>query len=308
VKRAAGVVLATLALLAAIPAAAPAANAPGVESVEMYLQKSAHGYEHSLRLDVYPQRGMAVVDTAIRTAAGLERGRGVSYATAIPTTPFEGTLDLTFPGLGRIDGTVSTKKEGGPECHDGTSDATFAGHLDFRGSGGYESWKATRAEASVTHACDPRAPKAATPEALFSAVQEFGPGLSGGWFRFLGRSRNHLVNFIAMSDLYRGEGTVQFVAFDREWLPGEVIAQRWVDRPGLPAKGTVEIGPGGDHPATVVFRPPAPFFGTGRYDRRSHTLTGSLGVSFLGRRMRLANPPLVALLEDEVPQPAGRVG
>jgi hypothetical protein len=306
VRRAAGVVLAALALLAATPAAAPA-NPPGVESVEMYLQQTAHGYEHSLRLLVYPQKGMAIVETAIASAAGLERSRGVSYAMAIPTTPFEGALDLTFPGLGRFDGTVSTKSGNSPGC-DRPFRASFDGHLDFRGSGGYETWKASRAEGSVFRACNPRDPKAATLEDLFSAVQDYAPGLSGAAFRFLGRSRDHLVDFIAWGDLYRGEGTAQFVAFDREWLPGEVIAQRWVDRLGVPVKKTLEVGPGGDHPATAVFRPPAPFFGTARYDRRSHTLSGSLGASFLGRRVRLARPPLIALLEDEEPRPAGRVG
>ena len=302
-RRAAGTVLAALAILAATTAVAPAANPPAVETVQLYLQKTVRGHEHVLALDLYPLKGMAVVDTVIESAGGLEHGRGVAYAMAIPTTPFEGRLDLTFPGLGRFRGTVSPAGGGGSECHDGSFDATFRGHVGFRGSGGYESWRATRAEASVTRACNPRAPKAATPEALFQAVQEFGPGLSGGWFRFLGRSRDHDVNFIAWSDAYRGEGSAQFVAFDREWLPGGVIAQRWVDRPGIPAKHTVEVGPGGDHPATVVFRPPAPFFGTGRYDRRSHTLTGSLGVNFLGRRVRLAHPPLIALLEDEEPRP-----
>jgi hypothetical protein len=306
VRRTAWLALAGLAILASFPTTA-AANPPAVERVEIHLQKTTYGQERAFRFLVYPQKGTAVIDTSVYGARGPERYRGVTYAFAIPTTPFEGTLDLTIPGLGRIDGTVSSDGEGGSGC-DRSYVATFSGHLDFRGSGGYETWKATRAEASVFRACDPYDPKPATLGELFGAVQEYGPGLSGpAWFRFLGRSRDHALNFIAWSNLYRGEGDVQFVALDRELLPGEVMLQRWVDRPGVPAKKTIEVGPGGDHPATVVFRPPAPFFGTGRYDRRTHSLTGSLGAEFLGRRMRLAHPPQIALLEDEEPQPTGRV-
>jgi hypothetical protein len=301
---AAGIVLAALAIFAATPAGAAAAEPGAVEEVQLYMHKMVRDHEHILELNVYPMKGLAVVDTVIDSAKGLERGRGVAYALAIPPAPFEGSLDLTVPGLGRFVGTVSTKSEGGAECHDGTSGGAFKGRVDFHGAGGYESWSATRVEAAVTRACNPRAAKSATPEDLFLSVQEYGPLLGGpASFRFLARSREHTIDFVVWSRPYRHEGFAQFVAFDREWLPGEVAVQRWVNRPGIPLTKTVEIGPGGDKPETITFRPPAPFFGTGHYDRRSHTLTGSLGVNFLGRRLRLARPPLAVHLEDEEIQP-----
>ncbi|MGH2937443.1 MAG: hypothetical protein ACRDPE_04900, partial [Solirubrobacterales bacterium] len=277
--------------------------------VQLYMQKTARGHEHILELNVYPMRGLAVVDTVIDTASGLERGRGVAYALAIPPTNFEGWLDLTVPRLGRFVGAVSSEREGTAKCVDGAEPATFKGRLDFHGAGGYESWRAKRVEASVTRACNPRASKSATPEDLFGAVQEYGPLLGGpASFRFLARARDRSVNLIVWSDPYRHEGTGQFVGFDREWLPGEVAVQRWVNRPGIPLEKTVAIGPGGDHPTTIDFHPPKPFFGTGHYDRRSHALTGSLGANFLGLRLRLARHPLIAELEDEEVQPPRQPG
>jgi hypothetical protein len=313
-RRAVGAVLAALAICAAGPGGAAAAEPRAVEEVELSLPKTVRGHDHFLQLDLSPLKGMAVVQTVIESAHGLGFGvgRGVSYAVAIPSVPFDGSLDLTVPGLGEFVGTVSTKGEGGARCRSGVAveGGTFAGRLDFRGAGGYESWKATRVRASLTRSCAPVTAKAATPDDLFLAVQEYGPTLSGpASFRFLARSRKHTVDFIAWGDPYRDEGITQFVAIDREWLPGGVVAQRWVNRPGIPSAQTVAIGPGGDEPSTIDFRPPAPFFGSGRYHRRSHALTGSLGVSFLGRRLRLARPPLVATLEDEAPgRLAGRVG
>jgi hypothetical protein len=88
------------------------------------------------------------------------------------------------------------------------------------------------------------------------------------------------------------------VAVDREWLPGEVATQRWVSRWGVSRARALTVGPGKD-PAVVTFHPPAPFFGIGIYHRASHALTGSLGVKFPGLRVRLAKPPLPAVLEDE---------
>jgi hypothetical protein len=305
VRRVAGVVFAALAIFAATSGAATAAeHGAAVEQVQLYMDKTVHGHTHVLDLQVYPLKGLATVQTVIEGASGLERGRGVTYAMAIPGTPFEGSLDLSVPGLGRFVGTVFTKGEGSAECRSGVSGGTFKGRVDFHGAGGYESWSATRVEAAVIRSCNPRVAKSATPEDPFLAVQERGPPFGGpASFRFLARSPEHTINFIVWSNPYRDEGSAQFVAFDREWLPGEVAVQRWVNRPGIPVANTVEIGPGGDHPTTIDFRPPKPFFGTGHYNRRSHTLTGSLGVRFLGRRMALVHPPLAALLEDEEFQP-----
>lgn len=305
-RRAAGIVLATLAIFAATPGGAAAAQAHPVGEVTLYLSVTKGGHSHIFQVNVFPLRGLATVDTTVTNAHGIDRERGVAYAVAIPPAPFEGSLDVHFPGLGRFVGTISTEREGTARCRSGRIEegADFNGRIDFHGSGGYASWSATKAKVGVTRSCTPLAAEPATRKDLSAAFGEFGPVLSGPVpFRLFAHSPGRALEFIAWGAPSHDRGTAQFVAVDREWLPGEVAVQRWVNRLGVQPAKTVEIGPGGDHPATVVFRPPAPFFGTGRYDRTSHTLTGSLGVNFLGLRLRLARPPLVALLEDEEIQP-----
>jgi hypothetical protein len=298
VRRAAAVLVAALAVLGASTGAAAAAEPRPVEEIEMQLVKTVRGHVHYLQLRVYPSKGLAIVDTAIEEA-DYSDGRGVDYAVAFPGAPFEGSLDLSLPGLGSFDGTISPKEKGASECRSdvATEPGVFKGHLDFRGAGGYESWKASRLVASVTRSCGPVEAETATPEDLQLAVQEGGPPLSGpAPFRFFAVQQEPSIRFIAWSSSNR---SVQFFASDSEWRAGEVAVRRWANCFAASPGRAIDIGPGGDKPATVDFRPPKPFFGTGHYDRRAKTLTGSLGVSFLGRRIHLVRPELTVLLEDE---------
>jgi hypothetical protein len=309
-RRATGIVLAALAMVAglavALPAGAAAAEARPVEKVTVQIAATKGGHTHFLDLIVYPLRGLATVNTVIEDAHDPELGRGVAYAVAIPARPFEGSLDVTVPGLGEFVGTVSTEgggSEAAKKCRSGGRPeefGTFTGQIDFHGAGGYESWSATRAEVGVTRHCTPHVAEPVTPEDVFGAAEELGPVLDGpAPFRFFAHSRDRALEFIAWGTPYRDEGIVQFAALDREWLPGEVAVQRWVNRTGASLSATVAIGPGGDHPASVTFRPPHPFFGTGHYIRGTHTLTGYLGANFLGLRLHLTRHPLNTVLEDE---------
>lgn len=293
-RRAAGVVLAALAILAAtsgLPAAA--SEARPVESVVIELESAEHPLHHALLLRVWPLKGMATVET-LPDLVDQERGRGVTYAVAFPPQPFEGSIDVSVPGLGEFVGTVTSKE---PEKCGAARLAHFDGRIEFRGAGGYGTWRGTRAPATVTSSCTKLSEKPATSKDLAAIVSELGPTLPGpSLIRFEAYSRDRSIVFAMFGDAQRG---ASFVGIDREWRRGEVAVERWVTRQRLPFARTVMLRPGGEHPAHIVFRPPKPFFGVGHYSARSRRLTGSLGANFLGLRTRLISRPLVAFLEDE---------
>jgi hypothetical protein len=293
VRRLAGVVLAALALLAAVlPAGAAAADRP-VESVVVELESAKHPLHHGLLLRLWPLKGMATVET-LPDLDDLKGGRGVTYALAFPPYSFEGSIDLSVPGLGEFVGAVAPKE---PEKCRSPRLTHFEGRIKFRGAGGYGTWRATHAPATVTRSCAGLPEKASTTRDLEAIVSELGPRLPGpAPVRFDAFSRDRSLVFAMYGDAKRG---ASFVGIDREWLPGEVAVERWVSRQRVPFARTVELGPGGKHPSRIAFRPPTPFFGVGHYSARSHRLTGSLGASFLGLRARLTSRPLVAVLEDE---------
>jgi hypothetical protein len=106
-----------------------------------------------------------------------------------------------------------------------------------------------------------------------------------------------LVEFIAWAG--STSNRAEFVAIDREWLPGEVATERWAKKAFVTLTRTVALGAGAGSPASATFTPPAPFFGKGTYRRRTGKLTGSLGVRFLGLTLHLTLRPLAAALEDE---------
>jgi hypothetical protein len=101
------VALGTLALVGAIPATARAASvAPEGEAKEVTIYlPSPTNHRFDLELRLFPAEGVAVVDTYQRV--GYEALRGVAYAIAIPPVPFSGSIDLSFPGLGSVVGTVT---------------------------------------------------------------------------------------------------------------------------------------------------------------------------------------------------------
>jgi hypothetical protein len=293
-RRAAGLVLAALAIVAgALPAGAAADDRP-VESVTVYLESAKHPLHHVLTLRVWPLEGMATVVT-YPDVAETENGRGVIYAVAFPPHPFDGSLEITLPGLGEFVGTVAPKEPG--NCRGGAQLTHFDGRIEFHGAGGYGTWRGTRAPATVTRSCTKPAEKRASTKDLAAIVSELGPRLPGpSLVRFEAFSRDRSLAFAMFGDRQHG---ASFVGVDREWLPGEVAVERWASRQRLSFAGTVTMGPGGRHPARIAFRPPRPFFGVGHYDRHSHRLTGSLGAEFLGLRARLTSRPLIAVLEDE---------
>jgi hypothetical protein len=304
---AAVVLLALVLLVGAIPASARATAASpdgGAKEVSLYF-RSPTNHRNVLQLQLFPAKGVAVVAT-YEDSRGEPR-RGVAYAISIPAAPFDGSLDLSFPGLGEFVGTVTPGRSRGPAAQAKLCEsdypgegATFEGHLAFRGAGGYGRWEASKAEAGILLACGIEPEKENGAAALFGHVAERGPPLSGpASIRFFahGEVRHRFIEFIAWGG--HSSNSVEFVAVDREWLPGEVATERWAKRAPASLKKTVVFGGDAAKPASATFSPPAPFSGKGTYRRRTGMLTGSLGVSFLGLKLHLTPSPITATLADE---------
>jgi hypothetical protein len=311
---AAALVLSALVLVGVVPTCARAASVPPdgeAKEVDIYVP-SPTNHRNVLELHLFPATGVAVV----ATYEGYTEGgysRSVSYAIAIPPASFEGSLDLKFPGLGSVVGTVTpdapqTSAARAKLCRsDNPSEgATFEGHLEFRGAGGYGSWEATTAETGILLACGGERKKENGSRALFGHVAELGPVLDGpAPIRLFaqGEARHRVIEFIAFAG--HSSNSAEFVAIDREWLPGEIATERWTKKAPVSMKKTVALGPDSSGhanatgPANATFTPPAPFFGKATYRRSTGKLTGSLGVSFLGLKLHLTPPPLTATLADE---------
>lgn len=305
-------VLAIAAVALLVASAEPAqadAMVPAAGHVQVSLQGPGNDYRHTLVFDLYPQRGIALVST--RQGEALSAGVlfADTYAVAIPKEPFEGSIDVDFPGVGEIVGAVVAKEATKPELPakvcDGSppvSHARFEGRIRFGGRGGYRPWAGHKAEASISPEC--RAPSGGKSEAeeLFGAVAEFGPILPGpAGFRFFAGARppGRVVEFIAFGNVWEDGSYGTFAAIDKEWLPGEIATERVVSRTTKAFLPGVEVDPDRAPPDHVTFAPPPPFFGRATYRRRTGKLRGSLGVRFLGLSLRLAQRPMSARLEDE---------
>jgi hypothetical protein len=311
----AGVVLLALVLLGAIAPSARATEAPpdpGAREVSLYFPSPAN-HRNVVHLQLFPGKGVAVVDTYEGGEDLFKSGRGVAYAIAVPPARFDGSLHLKFPGLGVFAGTVTPENARGSaaqakRCRSSypIEGGTFEGHLAFRGAGGYGSWKATRAPVGILLACAGEPKKDNGTDALFGQVDELGPSLIGPapiQFVAQGAVGHRYVEFIVWAG-HSGIG-VEFNAIDREWLRGGVATERWVKKAPASRKETLALGPdsteldGPTGPASATFTPPAPFFGNGTYRRSTGKLTGSLGVSFLGLKLHLTPSPLTAAIADE---------
>ncbi|HEX3360185.1 MAG TPA: hypothetical protein VHS74_04245 [Solirubrobacterales bacterium] len=102
---------------------------------------SPTNHRNVLELHLFPAKGVAVVATYEGETNG-GYARSVAYAMAIPSAPLDGSLDLNFPGLGSIVGTVTpdvpqTSAARAKVCRSNypSEGAMFEGHLDFRGAG-----------------------------------------------------------------------------------------------------------------------------------------------------------------------------
>jgi hypothetical protein len=309
----AAAVLSALLLVGAIPPSAGATTtAPEGEAKEVTIYlPSPTNHRFDLELHLFPAKGVAVVDTYQRV--GFESLRGVAYAIAIPAAPFSGSLDLKFPGLGEVVGTVTPRfpREAGAEaklCKRSypSEAARFEGQLTFRGAGGYATWQATKGRAGIVLACGAEQRKENGARYLFGQVSERGLVLSGPapiQFYAKGEVRRRYVEFVAFAG--HSSDTVEFAAVDREWLHGDVATERWAKEDPVSLKKTVAFGSDSTKPASVTFNPPAPFFyGEGIYRRSTGNLAGSIGARFLGLKLHLTPSPIGAFLFDEEPPEA----
>jgi hypothetical protein len=307
------ILLVALVLVGAIaPRAGAASVAPEGEAkeVSIYLP-SPTNHRFDLELHLFPAQGIAVVDTYQRV--GAESLRGVAYAIAISPAPFSGSLDLKFPGLGEVVGTVTPEfpREAGAEakvCKRSypSEAARFQGHLSFRGAGGYASWQATEARTGIVLACGAEQRRENGARYLFGQASERGLVLSGSapiQFVAKGEVRHRYVEFVAFAD--RPSDRVEFAAVDREWIHGDVATERWTKDAPVSLTKTVTFGSDSTKPALVTFTPSAPYFyGKGTYRRRTGKLTGSIGARFLGLKLHLTPSPIGATLFDEEPPEA----
>lgn len=277
------------------------------KEVSIYF-RSPTNHRNVLQLKIFPEQGVAVASTY--EVVREEARRSVSYAIAIPPAPFDGSLDLKFPGLGEVVGTVTPTTARGPAdqeklCHSNYPNeySRFSGRLDFRGAGGYGRWQTTKAQAGILLACGAEPKVENEPDDLFGHVAELGPSLHGpAPIRFFaqGEVRHRYIEFIAWGGSY--SNTTEFDAIDREWLPGDVATERWAKKELASLPKTVTIDGDATKPASATFTPPAPFFGKGSFRRSTGKLTGSLGVRFLGLTLHLTPSPLKATLTDEEPR------
>lgn len=263
--------------------------------ISVYLSPPNNPERHALELHVFSEQGVAVVKTR------MSEERGITYAITIPRQPFKGSLDLTFPHLGRVVGKVAAAPGQEPCAGVGGEAGTFRGKLRFRGVGGYERWSATKAQADLRDTCLPIEPPRGNGDVLLTnAVAREGPGFSGPDFiAFFVRSLTRLryLEFVAVARY--SEGPATFLATDVEWLLGRVAAERWIDRFDVEAGQSLSVEGGPQTPTGAKLAPPSPFFGKAIYHPRTKKLTGSLGVRFPGLTLRLAHPAMEANLMDE---------
>jgi hypothetical protein len=300
------IVLVGVALVAAVAASSAAASS---ERVEIYLRgPHGHRYRDTLQLKLLPRQGVAVVTTYTNNA-DFENGSGTSYATRTRKGPDDGRVDVHFPGLGHIVGRVIGDGEPEPARGKTACAATesfesghFVGHLVFRGSGGYRTWRASRVKSYTTRntSCRGKIP----PKTLFGYLGETGTPayvggtglasiLAGGY-----KNGKRSVQFFAEIHGSGPEETAGFTVFDYEWLAGRrIAANRWTSRRVL-LRDHFEIAPGAKKPPSATLRPPAPFSGEATYSRKGHKLLGDFSVDLLGFKLRIAGSHSFAFLDN----------
>ncbi len=293
--------LAVLIAVLVFPAYTPGGTAAGSEpapvvgEISIFVHPPNDPGSHALELHIFPQQGVAVAKTHV------SEERGVNYAVSIPKRRFEGSLDLSFPHLGKIVGKVRAAS-GQTACGEvGGDGATFQGSLRFRGIGGNGRWSTNRAEAELRDSCQPIEPPRGEGDVLLkNVVYREGPGFSGAnSIAFFARSftGRRDLEFVAVASDAKGSAT--FLATDVEFLPGRVAAERWISRAGIKADHTISVNGEPRMLTSAMFTPPSPFFGNGIYNPKTQKLTGSLGVRFPALTLRLAHPPMEASLTDE---------
>jgi hypothetical protein len=297
-------------LLCVTVAQSSAAGRPGslgeVEKVSIYV-RSPTNPRNALSLEIFPAEGVAVA----RTYYGphFEPESGASYSVAIPVAPFDGSLDLDFPGLGEVTGEVTSTDTRGAAAEASlceqkypSESATFEGQIAFHGAGDARRWRTKKVEAWIVPACGARLERRNGSASLFHHLDGFGPSFSGDSIRFFanGETKRRRTQFVAVGDL-REDDASTLLAIDTEWLHGEIATQRWVKRYADSFEKVVRFAQDDDEPSRVTVTPPAPFFGRATYSKRTGKLIGSLGVHFPGLTLRLAQPPAEVIFEDEEP-------
>ena len=283
-----------------VAATSAAAETPPPEKLTLYVHAPGHAYRHVLGLTVYAEKGVAVVFTDTSDSE-LENDRGVIYATRVPKAPFDRRVDVHFRGLGRIEGRFvgGGRPAGSQACGVGSEgefeSGHFVGDLVFRGSGGYETWRASRVSAEVTRGCTAETTRAeSAPKTLFGYLGGYSPSFSGGGdgpfsvltARVPGRRRS--AELLALVYGRGPEESLVFIARADEYLGDGVVCERWAKRSGIQRRDQFEIAPGSRRPPGATVKPPAPFSGEATYSRQGQTLRGDLSVHLLGRTVRLA--------------------
>jgi hypothetical protein len=91
--------------------------------------------------------------------------------------------------------------------------------------------------------------------------------------------RHRWIEMEASSEAYN-QPFSNFRAEAIEWLPGGVAAVRWAEASRVSPE-FIAFGAGAP-PRSATLAPPAPFSGSARFTRRSHSLVGDLAVQLPG--------------------------
>lgn len=304
---------------------APGALAAGVEvrppTEEIRLDLGQAG-PFRVTADIEPLLGVAVIWTETGPREGARKGRpwgAIGYATRTAVGPFEGKLDIEFPGFGSIVGELEPRpNEGGGSavfgCEGGGTmeGQEFVGTISFTGVGGSPTVESERAKGRLERMSELRCRRggcrrgggegSSAGTGLFDTLELPPRVLDGAQTDTLSSkitAPGHIASFEAINRLGRDRLTLRAEAMERL---GPIAVARAVEVTGVPGRA-FEAGSKAEHPKSATVTPPAPFSGSAVYrsagsvrSSASGKLTGSLTVDLFGVKARLAGPHAKASL------------
>lgn len=292
---------ALLALALTLPGLAPASAKTVVQKPEEIVVLELpveHG--HRTAILAYPREGIAVVQVEHGVPWG-EHGRssGAAVAVRIATGSAEDGIDARLGPVGTVSGSIEVSGPGEKEAEVGPQegcrgkqplyfDARFSGTIALRARVGFLRIDASRARAHVYRSYELQCQKGKADHPLrdpaepFSYLPRPAQSFTNAENPILFSSLHHRHRWIEMAasvDAYRQRFS-SFRAEAIEWLPGEVAAVRWTEASRV-SPGLVTFGAGAP-PRSATLEPPAPFSGSARFTRPSHSLRGDLAVQLRG--------------------------
>jgi hypothetical protein len=290
-----------LALALTMPAIAPASPKTVVQKPEEQVVLKLpvkHGYRAAI-ID-YPLEGVTLVEVE-KGAPDRRHGRWSGAAFAVQTAPgsAEGGIYAGFGAIGTVSGSIEVSGPGEKEAEFSPQegcrgkqplyfDASFNGTIAIRVKGGFFRVNTSQAKGYVYRSYELKCEKGKAghpsrdPSEPFSYLSRPAQSFTNLENPILFSSLHHRHRWIEMaaSTEANHEQLSSFRAEAVEWLPGDVATVRWAAANRV-ASEFIAFG-AGDPPRSATLEPPAPFSGTARFTRRSHSLLGDLAVQLPG--------------------------